>query len=86
MDYLLIASMWIAYCILHSFLISTSFTNLLTRLLKNYYAFYRIFFVSVSLVLLIPLIRYTDLLDSNITITYSEPLNIVRYMLILGSL
>jgi methanethiol S-methyltransferase len=86
MDYLLIASMWIAYCILHSFLISTSFTNLLSRLLKNYYAFYRIFFVSVSLVLLILLIRYTDQLDSNIIITYSQPLNIVRYMLILGSL
>ena len=86
MDYLLIASMWIAYCFLHSFLVSTSFTNLLARSLKNYYAFYRIFFVSFSLVLLIPLIRYTDQLDSNIIITYSPPLNIVRFMLILGSL
>ena len=86
MGYLLIASMWIAYCLLHSFLISTSFTNLLTCLLKNYYAFYRIFFVSFSLALLIPLIRYTDQLDSNIIITYNQPLNIVRYILILGSL
>jgi protein-S-isoprenylcysteine O-methyltransferase Ste14 len=86
MNYLLIASIWIAYCLLHSFLISTSFTNLLTRLLKNYYAFYRIFFVSFSLVLLIPLIRYTDQLDSNIIITYSPLLNIVRYIFILGSL
>jgi hypothetical protein len=86
MGYLLITSMWIAYCFLHSFLVSTSFTNLLARSLKNYYAFYRIFFVSLSLILLIPLIRYTDQLDSNIFITYSPLLNIVRYMLILGSL
>lgn len=86
MDYLLIASLWIGYCLLHSFLISTSFTNLLARLLKNYYAFYRIFFVSFSLVLLIPLIRYTDQLDSNIIINYSPEMNIVRYALIFGSL
>lgn len=86
MDYLLIALMWMTYCLLHSFLISTSFTNQLTRLLKNYYAFYRIFFVSFSLALLIPLIRYTNQSDSNIIITYSPPLNILRYILILGSL
>ncbi len=86
MDYLIIALMWIAYCLFHSFLISTSFTNLMTRLLKNYYAFYRMFFVFISLVLLIPLISYTDQLDSNIIITYSPPLNIVRYTLTLGSL
>ena len=86
MGYLLIASMWIAYCVLHSFLISTSFTNLLARSLKNYYAFYRIFYVSLSLVLLIPLIRYTDQFYSNIIITYSPILNILRIMLILGSL
>lgn len=86
MGYLLIASLWIAYCLLHSFLISTSFTNLLSRLLKNYYAFYRIFFVSFSLALLIPLIKYTDQFDSNIIITYSPTLNIIRYVILTGSL
>lgn len=86
MDYLLIASMWIAYCLLHSFLISTSFTNLMTRLLKDYYAFYRMFFVIISVVLLIPLIDYTNRLDNNIIINYSLPLNIILYTLTLGSL
>lgn len=86
MGYLFIASLWIAYVLLHSFLVSTSFTNLLTRLLKNYYAFYRIFFVSFSLALLIPLIRYTDQFDSNIIMTYSPTLNAVRYILLLGAL
>jgi len=56
MKYLLITLMWAGYCLLHSFLISIRFTNLMARLLKNYYAFFRIFFVSFSIVLLIPLI------------------------------
>jgi protein-S-isoprenylcysteine O-methyltransferase Ste14 len=85
MDYLLIASMWIAYCLLHSFLISTVLTDFLTRLLKDYYSFYRIFFVFISVALLIPLIKYTDQLDSNTIITYSPSLNIIHNMFILSS-
>ncbi|MDD1742258.1 MAG: DUF1295 domain-containing protein [Methanotrichaceae archaeon] len=78
--------MWIGYCLLHSFLISIRFTNLMTRLSKNYYAFYRIFFVSISLILLIPLINYTGQMDNNVIIAYGPILNIVRYVLIFGSL
>ena len=86
MKYLLIALMWTGYCLLHSFLISIRFTDLVTRLLKDYYAFYRIFYVFISLVLLIPLINYTAQLDNNVIIIYDPPLNIVRYVLISGSL
>jgi protein-S-isoprenylcysteine O-methyltransferase Ste14 len=86
MEYLLIALMWTGYCLLHSFLISIRFTDLMTRLLKNYYAFYRIFYVFISLVLLIPLISYTAQLDNKVIITYGLPLNTVRYVLISGSL
>ena len=86
MKYLLIALLWTGYCSLHSFLISIRFTNLMTCLLKNYYTFYRIFYVSISLVLLNPLINYTVQLDNKIIITYDLPLNIVRYILISGSL
>ena len=56
MKYLLIALMWTGYCALHSYLISIVFTNLMNRLLKKYYAFYRLFYVLISLFLLIPLI------------------------------
>ena len=86
MKYLLIALMWAGYCLLHSFLIGIRFTDLMDRLLKNYYAFYRIFYVLISVVLLIPLINYTAKLDDTIIITYSLPLNIIRYTLISGSL
>ena len=86
MKYLFIAMMWIGYCLLHSFLISIRFTDLIANLLKNYYAFYRIFYVSISLALLIPLIDYTAELDNKVIITYEQPLNIVRYVLMSGSL
>jgi protein-S-isoprenylcysteine O-methyltransferase Ste14 len=86
MEYLSIALMWIGYCSLHSFLISIRFTDLMTRLLKNYYAFYRILFVSISLVLLIPLISYTAQLNDKVIITYDPAMNIIRYVLISGSL
>jgi protein-S-isoprenylcysteine O-methyltransferase Ste14 len=86
MKYLLIALIWTGYCSLHSFLISIRFTDLMTRLLKNYYAFYRIFYVFISLVLLIPLINYTAQLDNNVIIIYGPSLNIIRYVLISGSL
>jgi protein-S-isoprenylcysteine O-methyltransferase Ste14 len=56
------------------------------RLLKNFYAFYRLFYVTVSLVLLIPLLKFTERIDNEIIIFYSSPMNIVRYVLIAGSL
>ncbi len=86
MKYLFVASLWIGYCALHSYLISIGFTNLMTRLLKNYYAFYRFFYNLVSLILLIPLINFTAQSDSKIILTYDYPLSIIRYALISGSL
>ncbi len=86
MKYLLIVFLWTAYLSLHSFLISTRFTKLMTRLLKDYYAFYRLFYVVLSILLLIPLIKFTGHADNKILITYSVPLNVVRYILISGSL
>lgn len=82
MKYLVIGFLWAAYCALHSFLISTSFTKLMARLLKKYYAFYRLFFNIISIILLIPLIKFTAHQDNNIIITYTPALNIIRYILI----
>ena len=86
MKYLLIAFLWAAYCALHSFLISISFTKLIARLLKSYYAFYRLFYVVLSIVLLVPLFKYTAHADNAAPMDYATPLNILRYVLITGSL
>ena len=82
MDYLLIALMWTGYCALHSFLISIRFTNLMKRSLKDFYAFYRLFYNVISVVLLIPLIIYSVQLEGEPIINYSFPLTIIRYVLI----
>jgi protein-S-isoprenylcysteine O-methyltransferase Ste14 len=86
MKYVFIVFLWAAYCALHSFLISISFTKLMTHFLKKYYAFYRLFYVVLSIVLLIPLIQFTGHADNKIIVTYPLYLNILRYILISGSL
>jgi methanethiol S-methyltransferase len=86
MEYLSVASLWIGYCVIHSYLISIRFTNLMTRLLKDYYAFYRLFYILFSLALLIPLINFTTQSDTKIIITYSYTLSILRYALMYSAL
>jgi methanethiol S-methyltransferase len=86
MKYVFIALLWAGYCALHSYLISIGFTTLMTRLLKRYYAFYRLFYVLVSLALIIPLMNFTAQADNEIIVHYSRGLDIVRYVLISGSL
>jgi len=86
MKYLIIALLWSGYCALHSYLISVGFTNALAKLLKKYYAFYRLFYNLISLVLIIPLLKYTNQIDSAIIISYGLPLTIVRYFLIAASI
>ena len=86
MKYVQVALLWTAYCALHSYLISTGFTNLLVRSLKKYYAFYRISYVLFSLALLIPLINYTGRLDPELIVTDGFALNLVRRLLAAGSL
>ena len=86
MKYIILSLVWAGYCALHSFLISIRFTNVLTRLLKNYYAFYRLFYVLFSFVLLVLVINYTSKVDNEIIITYAPPWSIIRYALMWGAL
>jgi methanethiol S-methyltransferase len=86
MKYLVIILIWAGYCFLHSFMISIWFTRIVQGLLREYFAFYRLFFVIVSILLLFPLIRYTTHLDHEIIITYSGGTNVVRYFLIAGGM
>lgn len=86
MEYVFICGLWTGYCVLHSFLISTGFTKFVIRLLKKYYAFYRLFYVILSIILLIPLINYSSQLDSKIIITYTSPWSAIRYLFMYGSL
>jgi methanethiol S-methyltransferase len=85
-NYLMVVTLWTAYCALHSLLISIRFTGLIARLLKNYYAFYRLFYVLISIILLVPLIQFTREIESPVIMTYGGPLSTARYVLMSGSL
>jgi methanethiol S-methyltransferase len=86
MKYLAIALLWAAYCALHSFLISTRFTNRMNRQFKNYCAFYRLFYVTISIILFIPLLRLTAHLNDPVIVIDSFAFSIIRYALQWGAL
>jgi methanethiol S-methyltransferase len=56
------------------------------RSLKSYYAFYRLLYVLISTVLLIPVIKYTAPLQSEVIIYYHPPWSYVRYTLLICTL
>lgn len=85
MDYLLIALFWSLYCALHSFLISVGFTKLMMKLLKKYYAFYRVFYIGISFFLIIPLFNLSAPSNNEI-ISYPYTINFIRQILMYGSL
>jgi methanethiol S-methyltransferase len=83
-DYLLLALLWTAYCVVHSSLISISVTRWLMLGLASGYRFYRLFFNLFSIVTLVALIMYSHSARFN-----SEPLftwggrwQILRYFLV----
>ena len=78
--------LWTAYCVLHSYMISTGFTKFAAGRLKKYYSFYRLFYVIISLLLLIILINYTGRYEDKDIIEYNFPWSIIRFAAMYGSL
>ena len=58
-DYILLSLLWIAYCVVHSALISVTVTDFLRRALGERYRFYRLFFNIFSVGTLVPLLIYS---------------------------
>lgn len=85
MKYFIVALLWIGYGILHSFLISVRFSNWANRILGRYFAFYRIAYNVVSLVLLIILFIYTKNVDSTYVVEFIPPWTTLQYGLLLSS-
>ena len=59
MKYLLLALAWTAYCTLHSTMISETATGFLKRRLGDSFRFYRLFFNSIAMLTLIPVLWYS---------------------------
>jgi hypothetical protein len=59
LDHLALALLWIAYCGIHSALISIKATDFFKRVLGTRYCYYRLFFNAFSLDTLILLLLYS---------------------------
>ena len=59
MRYLLLAIAWTAYCTLHSAMISETATGFLKQRLGNSFRFYRLFFNSIAMLTLVPVLWYS---------------------------
>jgi len=58
-DYIVLALLWVAYCVIHSALISITVTDFLKRALGDKYRFYRLFFNIFSAGTVVPLVMYS---------------------------
>lgn len=82
--YILLATLWIAYCVVHSALISIRVTAGLQRALGNRYRFYRLFYNIFSITTLVPLLiySYSDRWESNPLFSWEGPVGLVRYVMV----
>lgn len=83
MEYLVLALAWTAYGVLHSAMISETVTGYLGRRLGASFRFYRLFFNTVSLVLLVPVLWYSRTLEGEPVVRWEGAWRIARYALVL---
>jgi protein-S-isoprenylcysteine O-methyltransferase Ste14 len=58
----------------------------MTGMLRNYYSFYRLAYVLISIILFVPLIKLTAAINDPVIVIYSFPFSGIRQVLISGSL
>lgn len=83
-DYILLSLVWTVYCIVHSALISVTVTDFLRRALGDRYRFYRLFFNTFSLGILVPLLMYSHSArwGAEPLFTWEGHMRIIKYCLI----
>ena len=59
MEYLILTLLWITFCVLHSALISVTFTRFIQHKAGNFYRYHRLFYNIFSIVTLIPVVIYS---------------------------
>ncbi len=86
MDYYLLAISWIAWCALHSGMISLTATEFFRRRLGAHYRFYRLFFNLVAIATLVPVFIYAQSLRGHVLFRWEGPLIAVPVALLVLSL
>jgi protein-S-isoprenylcysteine O-methyltransferase Ste14 len=84
--YLFASLLWIVWCTLHSILIATPVTDYMKKKLGDQFRFYRLFYNTVSLVTLIPLVYYSISIRQAPVFRWEGHLVIVKYLLLVTSI
>ena len=82
MRYLLLALAWAAYCTLHSAMISETATGFLKRRLGDSFRFYRLFFNSVAMLTLVPVLWFAHSLRQDAFFRWEGAWLVRRYLLL----
>ena len=85
MDKLQLAILWILWCSLHSLLISRFFITKMKNILGIKFAYYRLTFNAFSLLTLIPVVIYQQLLSEGIIFSWPGSWNILKFGMYLAS-
>ena len=86
MTYLYVVLAWIIWCALHSALISITVTEYLKKKFGAWFRFYRLFFNTVSLVTLIPVVYFSFSMQGAAVFTWGGGLVMVKYALLVISI
>ncbi len=82
MDYLLLASLWIVWCVVHSGMISITATEFFKRRLGSNYRFYRVFYNSVAVATIIPVLLYARSLHEHVLFRWEGYLIVFQVLLL----
>ena len=74
----ILAFLWILWCSLHSLLISSFFITRMKDIWEKKFAYYRLAFNAFSLLTLIPVVLYKQLLPEEIFFSWPGPWNILK--------
>ncbi len=82
-SYMLLSLLWIAWCVMHSALISIKVTDLIKHIMGDKYRFYRLLFNTFSVVTFVPLLIYSRHLRTEPLFTWVGYMRILQYCLII---
>ncbi|MCK5139662.1 MAG: isoprenylcysteine carboxylmethyltransferase family protein [Thermodesulfovibrionia bacterium] len=85
MEYVLLCTLWIFWCFIHSFLISTKTTVWFKSRLGDTCAYYRIFYNLFSLVTVLPLLYWQWTIPGSVVIRLSPLLLVFKYAALIFS-
>ncbi len=84
--YLILAILWIAWCLIHSGMISLTVTTRLRLFMGNYYRLYRLIYNALAVATIMPIILFERLLGGEALLPWSAPLMAFRVFLALLAL